>query len=101
MTRQQFHSETLKSVAGSVLAGPGLFLLFGQLVCAAAQLSRLFGQTAGAGLEVVSSVMLAASWGSHRLVHDLFVVFGSLFLVVVGAVLLCDAGAQPQSGSCS
>ena len=101
MPRQQFHSETLKSVAGSVLVGPGLFLLFGQLVCAAAQLSRLFEQTAGAGLEVVSSVMLAASLGPHRLVHDLFAVFGALFLVVVGAALLCGAADQLQHGPCS
>jgi len=64
-------------------------------------LSRLFEQTGGAGLEIVSSIMLAASLGPHRLVHDLFAVFGALFLVVVGAVLLCDTAAQSQSGSCS
>jgi hypothetical protein len=72
MAKQQPHPETLRSLAGSALVGPGLFLLFGHLVCAAAQLNRLLNQTPGAGLEVVSSVMLAASFGPHHLWHDLF-----------------------------
>jgi cation transporter-like permease len=71
--------QTLKSLAGSVLVGPGLFILFGHLVWAVTQLSRL---------GMLSSIILAASFGQHQLLHVVLRVFWPLLLVIVGAVLL-------------
>jgi cation transporter-like permease len=71
--------KTLKSLAGSVLVGPGLFILFGHLVWAVTQLSRL---------GMLFSIILAASFGQHQLLHVALRVFWPLLLVIVGAVLL-------------
>jgi hypothetical protein len=71
MKRQKSYGETVRSVAGFALIGPGLFLLFGHVVGAAGRLSQALDQTAPSGLEVVSSIMLAASWSPNHLAYDL------------------------------
>jgi cation transporter-like permease len=71
--------KTLKSLAGSVLVGPGLFILFGHLVWAITQLTHL---------GMFSSVILAASFGQHQLLHVALRPFWPLLLVIVGAALL-------------
>ena len=94
MTRQQTSSLTLKSIAGSVLAGPGIFVLGGTLNEIAAQLNQLRGSTPGEGLGVLHLVMLAASFNHHRVAQGLlqmFVTFWPLLPVIVGAGLLWNA----------
>jgi uncharacterized membrane protein len=91
MKRQKSYGETLRSVAGFALIGPGLFLLFGHVVGAAGRLSQTIDQSASAGLEVVSSIMLAASWSPNHLAYDLASVLWPALLVVAGVALLQDA----------
>jgi hypothetical protein len=93
MARQK-HPETLKSLAGSVLVGPGLFYLFGQLVWAAAQLSRLLDTTAGEGM--LSCVILAASVGPHQLLHCLLRMFFWPLLLVISGTAFLWAGSSGQ-----
>jgi hypothetical protein len=94
MAGQQTSSQTLQSIAGSVLAGLGAFVLRGTLDEAAAQLSQFRGSTSGEGLGLLHFVMLAASLNHQQLVQDLlqiFFAFWPLLPVIVGAGLLCDA----------
>jgi len=94
MTRQQTSSQTLKSIVGSVLAGPGILVLFENLEAAAAQLSHLHCTTLGEGLGVLHIVMLAASLNHHRIVQSLiqiFATFWPLLPVIIGAGLLWNA----------
>jgi len=101
MTRQHTSSLTLKSIAGSVLAGPGLFVLRGTLNEIAAQLNQLRGSTPGEGLGVLQLVMLAASFNHHRVAQGLlqmFVTFWPLLPVIVGAGLLWNAFTNKDQG---
>jgi hypothetical protein len=94
MARQQTSSQTLKSIAGSLLAGPGLFVLRGTVDEAAAQLSQLRGSSPGEGLGVLHFVMLAASLNHHQVVQGLlqiFLAFWPLLPVIAGAGLLWNA----------
>ena len=91
MKRQKFYGETLRSVAGFALIGPGLFLLFGHVVGAAGRLNHALDQTASAGMEVVSSIMLAASWSPNHVAYDLVSMLWPALLVVAGVALLRDA----------
>ena len=91
--------QTLKSLASSVLVGPGLFYLFGHLVWAADQLNRLLAQPPAEGL--LSCVMLAASFGHHELVHVLVRIFWPVLLILSGLAFLwagsTDQGNRPAS----
>jgi len=69
------------------MAGTGLFLLFGHVAGAAGHFSRLLHQTAGAGLGLVSSIMVASSLDSHRLMLDLFSLLWPIAPLVAGIVL--------------
>lgn len=103
MKRQKSYSETVRSVAGFALIGPGLFLLFGHVVGAAERLSQTLDQTSS-GLEVVSSIMLAASWSPNRLGYDLASMFWPALLVVMGIVLLreaCTSEVNSKSQDCA
>jgi hypothetical protein len=94
MARQRTSGQTLKSIAGSVLAGPGLFVLRGTLDEVAAQLSQLRGSTPREGLGVWHFVMLAASFNHQRVVQGLLqmsVALWPLLPVIVGAGLLWNA----------
>ena len=90
---RQTSSQDLKSIAGWVLAGAGLFVLRG-IVEEAAQLSQLHGATPGDGFGLWHFVMLAASLNHQRVVQGLlqmFVAFWPLLPVIVGAGLLWNA----------
>jgi hypothetical protein len=90
MTRQHPLSQTLKSIAGSALVGPGLFILLGNLDGAAVQLRHLLSSS-GEGLGVLSSVILAALFDHQRLLQSLLQVlvsFWPLLFVIAGGVLL-------------
>jgi hypothetical protein len=97
MASQPKDPQTLKSLAGSVLVGPGLFYLFGHLVWAADQLNRLLGDSAGEGM--LSCVMLASSFGHQQVLHALIRIFWPLLLVASGAAFLwagsTDQGNRP------
>jgi len=95
MTRQHTPTQTLKSIAGSVLVGPGLFILFGNLDGAAARLNHHLGTLPGEGLGILSSVILAASFDHQRFLHGLLQMFWPpLLLVIVGAALWWDASTD-------
>ena len=90
MERDQF---TIKSMAGSVLLAPGLFVLCGHLLFAAIHWVRFLGGPDSDGLGVLSSVMWASSIGEQQLLHLLVHSLWPLLLVVAGGVLL---GAEPS-----
>ncbi len=95
-------NQTFKSVAGSALVGPGLFILFGNLFCAATAISQYLNRTAGEGLSVLPSVIVAASVNQHWVMQALLHLFWPLLLVVAGAVLLRESAAdeiREMSGS--
>jgi len=104
MRRQKSYGETVRSVAGFALIGPGLFLLFGHVVGAAGRLSQALDQTASSGLEVVSSIMLAASWSPNHLAYDLASMCWPALLVVMGIALLreaCTSEVNSKSQDCA
>ena len=66
MTTQRRRTESFRSIAGGALVGLGLHILSGNVVNAASQLRLLVGNhpggaTAGEGLGVLSSAVLASS----------------------------------------
>lgn len=104
MKRQKSYGETLRSVAGFTLIGPGLFLLFGHVANAAGRLSQTMDKTASAGLEVVSSIMLAASWSPNHVAYDLASMLWPGLLVLAGIALLqdaCSSEAEAKSQGCA
>lgn len=104
MKRRNSYGETLRSAAGFALIGPGLFLLFGHVVGAAGRVNHALDQTASAGLEVVSSIMLAASWSPNHLAYDLVSTLWPALLVIAGIVLLqnaCTLDSESKSQGCA
>jgi hypothetical protein len=93
MTRHT-SKQTVKSFVGSVLVGPGLSILFGNLLWAAAQLSHLRGQTAGESRGVLPPVLRVASLGREQLWHTLLHMLWPVLLLIVGVALLGDAPAK-------
>ena len=79
---------TFKSLAGSILLAPGLFLLCGHLLFAAIHWVRLLGSPDSDGLGVLSSVIWASSIGEQQFLHLLVHGLWPLLLVVAGGVLL-------------
>src|ERR1700741_3387080 len=103
MKPKKSYSEALRSVTGFALIGPGLFLLFAHVVGAAARLSQTLGHTASTGLEVVSSIMLAASWSPNHLAYDVASTLWPALLVIVGLALLnqaCGPDDESRSQDC-
>ena len=96
MTRHT-SKQTVKSFVGLALVGPGLSILFGNLLWAAAQLSRLPGQTAGDSPGVRPRVPWAASLDPQQLWHPLLRMLWPLLLLIVGVALLGDAPCEGQS----
>jgi hypothetical protein len=90
MTGQRKTNQILKSLAGSALAGPGLFILFGHLVGAIDHLRGLLVNAAGQGLSLFSSVVLAATLDQHWVSQVVLGLLWPLLLIVGGAVLLND-----------
>jgi len=85
MKKEDFN---LKSLAGSVLLAPGLFLLCGHLLWIAALGTRFLGNAKGDGFGLLSPVIWASSVGEQRLLHLLVHTLWPILLVVVGGVLL-------------
>jgi hypothetical protein len=102
MARQHSLIQNLKSIAGVGLIGLGVFILFGNLTDAAAQLSYLLGITAEGEktLGVLNTVGLAASHAlqaylfAHkeflRGLYRILISFWPLLLVIAGTALLPD-----------
>ena len=85
MKKENFN---FKSLAGSVLLAPGLFLLCGHLLWAAALGSRLCGSSDGNGFGLLSPVIWASSIGVQQALHLLAHTLWPVLLVIVGGVLL-------------
>ena len=94
MKRQKCQYESFRRVAGFVLVAPGLFLLFSQVAVVAGRLSALFGQTASAKLEIVTSIMLAASLNLHEVTNGLISLLWPALLVGVGTRLLVGVSGR-------
>jgi hypothetical protein len=90
MTGQRKSNQTFKSLAGSALAGPGLFVLFSHVMEVVDQVHALEGNAAGQGLGVFSSMVLAATWDHHWWLQALLGLLWPLLLIIGGAVLLND-----------
>lgn len=101
MTRQHNTAESLRSIAGGILVGLGLYILSGNLTGDAAQLRHLLDIPAGEALGVLPSVALAASQAAQAYALDhqgfldglfqMLASFWPLLLVIGGTVLLRDA----------
>jgi hypothetical protein len=93
MKSQQILTQTFKSIAGSVLVAPGLFLLCGNLDEIVIRWNHLLGTTPGLG--ILSPVILAASVNPVQLLHGLLdALWPPLLLVLVGGILLWNASAD-------
>ena len=106
MIRQRRRTESFRSIAGGALVGLGLHILSGNVVNAAFQLRLLVGNhpggaTAGEGLGVLSSAVLASSQAAQAYAFDhqgfllgllgVLVSLWPLLLVGAGTALLRDA----------
>jgi hypothetical protein len=101
MARPYGSSGKLRSIAGGVLIGLGLHILFGNLDRTAVQVRHLLGTTAGDAFGTLPTAVLAASQAvqAYALDHQAFLLglgrllisFWPLLLVMVGTVLLQDA----------
>ena len=91
MKRQASQFETFRTIAGFILVGPGLFLLAAHAIAAAGQFSRFLNQTASTKLELVSSIMVAASFSPHHLVHDLLATLWPGILILVGSAFFRES----------
>jgi hypothetical protein len=79
---------SFKSLAGSILLAPGLFLLCGHLLWAAALGNRFLGGADGDGFGLLFRVIWASSVGEQQLLHLLVHALWPVLLVVAGGVLL-------------
>ncbi len=92
MTTKRTINPTVRALAGSALVGPGLFVLFGNLVCAAGQVDEVLRNTSRLG--ILSSVILMASSDHHWLLQLALRIIWPLLLVIAGAVLFGDDSAE-------
>jgi len=100
MKKRRSTNQTFKSVAGSALAGPGLFILFGHLAGIAGEVHQVVGNAAGQGLAAFSSVVLAATLDQQWWLQAVLGLLWPLLLVIGGAVLLNDdSDACEESGA--
>lgn len=89
--------QTWKSSVGSALVGPGLSILFGNLLWAGNQLSHLLRRTAAESLGVLLPVLWAASLGQQEFWYTLLRILWPVLLIIVGAALLRDNPWEGQS----
>ena len=88
MKRQTLHCARFRSAAGFVLVGPGLFLLAAHVIAVVGEFSRFLNQTASAKLQLVSSIMLAASFNPQRAANLLVATLWPVVLVMMGGAFL-------------
>lgn len=89
--------QNWKSCVGSALVGPGLSILFGNLLWAGTRLSHLLGSTAADSLGVLPPVLWAASLGQQELWYTLLRMLWPVLLIIVGGSLLGDNPCEGQS----
>lgn len=101
MARQRTAFRSSKSIAGAVLVGFGMYILYGNLAGAIAWLSHVLGANSSEGLGVLPAVILAVSQvleaqaaNQQRflqgLLQHMLVSSWPLLLVMVGTVLSRD-----------
>lgn len=88
--------QTWKSCVGSALVGPGLSILFGNLLWAGNQLSHLLRRNEAESLGVLPPVLWAASLGQQEFCYTLLRILWPVLLIIVGAALL---GTIPAKGN--
>ncbi len=99
MTIQRTTTQTLKSIVGTVLVTPGLFVLCGDVQGVVARWRHLLGATTDDGLGLFSSVILAASFNPQQLLYGvLHALWPPVLVVVVGAALLWNGSAALVQG---
>jgi hypothetical protein len=81
---------SVKSLAGSILLAPGLFLLCGHLLWAAAQGSHVLGNADGDSFGLLSPVIWASSVGEQQVLHLLVHTLWPVLLVIAGGILLSN-----------
>ena len=95
MTVQGRPAQILKVITGSIFAAPRTVLLLGNLDTLATRWRAVNGATAEQGLGLLSSVILAASFTPHQLLHSVLHLLGpALLLVIAGGILLWDASTK-------
>jgi hypothetical protein len=114
MARQQISSESLRSIAGAVLVGLGLHILFTNLDKVATHSRQIFGTGADAAFGLLPGVVLSVSHAARAYASNhqgfllgivrMLVSFWPALLVVFGTILLWDftdkAKVLPTRGQC-
>jgi len=101
MARQRTAFRSTKSIAGAAFLGLGMFILYGNLAGAVAQVRHVLGANGSEALGVVPAVILATSQVVHTCTFDhqgvlpcllrMLISFWPPILIIVGTMLLRDA----------
>jgi hypothetical protein len=101
MTARGTAFRSSKSIAGAAFVGLGMFILYGNLAGAVAQLRHVLDANGSEALGVLPAVILATSQGVHACAFDhqgvlqcllrMLISFWPPLLVIVGTMLLRDA----------
>jgi hypothetical protein len=101
MAGQGITFRSSKSIAGAAFVGLGMFILYGNLAGAVAQLRHVLDANGSEALGVLPAVILATSQGVHACTFDhqgvlqcllrMLISFWPPLLVIVGTMLLRDA----------
>lgn len=109
MARAADSFRSSKSIAGTAFVGVGMFILYGNMAEAVAQLRHVLGANGSEALGVLPAVILATSQVAHTCAFDhqgilqcllrMLISFWPPILVIVGTVLLRDAFADKVKAS--
>ena len=101
MTGQRTAFRSSKSIAGAAFVGVGMFMVYGNLAGAVAQLRFVLGANGSDALGVLPAVVLATSQAVHACGFDhqglmpcllrMLISFWPPLLVIAGTMLLRDA----------
>jgi hypothetical protein len=101
MTGQGNITRSVRALAGSILLGPGLFVLWGNVVWAGSRVSDLLAEASGKGLGLLPSVVLVAPVDQRWLWQSLIRMLWPVLLVIAGAMLLSDESPEGSLGKYS
>src|SRR5512132_3446643 len=87
------HREAVQSLAGAILLAPWFFLLLGHLSATAAYVNRLSAPSDHTGMNLLSTIVLAASFNSQNLLHVALTILWPLIVIAAGTDLLWIAAS--------